>query len=607
MLTLFTYSNQRPAESQVRDLIIKDRSYTYLTSTKALASERGKDGLIPVEQFFRDDAGEERKMALFADVLREWTKRKYSLAPRGEAKTMLFRAMDEVSKDDISLRNLLRHDFMSWSRLLYDLAAQGIDLRVEELSKIKKNLLVNPKIEDYLKQIQKTFYDNLRRENKKIFEQAIREYLMSNQITTDIVIMEGFTFLTDLQKWFIEQCEKQGKEVVFLAPYNDNQKQAYQIIRNTYDFIWAGRSSITTNELSSKEDVKYIQNKLFFANKTPIFTKQVENVSLRQFVNRDRELQGCLEQIQKWFSEGLYEPEEVVIVTRRAKEFNDRLQDYLSMNPLEFTDQDGKRHLISLPNNPRLLLLTPVGRFILNLYQLWREEGFLLESNEFESIIASGWLGALIQDSTSLFRAAKNQYFTACKTKDEWIEKLEQLEKDSEETADVRLPTKLIDSETVRNWIKVVEMLYSVCHRLFSNKKSPVAEHIEKLQEQLNEMLPEDIRKSEKEVLEKIREVFDELSNYYSIDLTTTEFGDALHAITRGENDNEEEEEQETSNITSHTLRIAIPETLDGMQFKAVIYVGCDNVHAPVLYPEPWSHFILMEEEIICTKRDICS
>ncbi|MDT9722275.1 hypothetical protein QVE09_25525 [Paenibacillus sp. ClWae2A] len=591
MLTLYTYDNQRPAESEIKNLIIKERSYTYLTATMAIATQREKDGLIPAEQVFQDDEGKDRKKALFADVLREWTKREYLLAPRGEAKTMLFRAMDEVSKDDISLRNLLRHDFMSWSRLLYDLAAQGIDLRIEELSKIKKDQLVNPKIEDYLKEIQKTFYDNLRRENKKIFEQAIREYLTNNQITTDIVIMEGFTFLTDLQKWFIEQCEKQGKEVFFLAPYNDNQKQAYQIIRNTYDFVWAGRISIETSKLSTKEDIKYIQNNLFADSEPQIFPEQVENVSLRQFVNRDRELQGCLEQIEKWFSEGLYQPEEIVIVTRRAKEFNDRFQDYLSMKPLEFTDENGNKHLVTLPNNPRLLLLTPVGRFILNLYQLWHEEGFLLESNEFESIIASGWLGASIQDSTSLFRAAKNQYFTACKTKDEWIEKLEQLERYSEETDDVRLPTKLIDSETVRNWNKVVEMLYSVCYRLFSNKKSPVAEHIEKLQEQLNEMLPEDIRKSEKEVLEKIREVFDELSNYYSIDLTTTEFGDALHAITRGENDNEDEEEQEKSDVKSHNLRIVIPETLDGIQFKAVIYVGCDNVHSPVLYPEPWPFY----------------
>ncbi|MGY5484116.1 hypothetical protein [Paenibacillus sp. ALE2] len=594
MLTLFTYENQRPDRSQIQEFIIKECSFTYLTATKALASKREEDALIPNEQCFKDEKGHERKMALFAEVLRGWTKQKYKLASRGESKMMLFRAMDEVSINNPRLRDLLRHDFASWSRLLYELAAQGINLHYMQLPRDKQERLVNPMIEGYLKEIQHSFYKRLELENKRLFEEVAREYILENSPPTNLVIMEGFTYLTDLQRWFIEQCDKQGKDVIFLVPYREEQLQAYQIIRNTYDFVWNNRRSIETDPQSNNEDITHVQNHLLQTKKYPDFNGNVNNVVLKQYVNRDRELQGCLAQIKEWFENHEYEPKDIAIVMRRTNEFNDRLRDYLAMNPVFFTDREtGLKRQVQLATNPRLLLLTPVGRFILTLYQLWHNDQLLLESDAFESILASGWLGAVIQDSTPAFRAVKYQYFTECRTKEEWINGLKQLERDSEETKNLRLPIKLIDSEIIRKWKKVVELLDQVCFRLFYNGESSFGEHIKKLQEQLNEMLPNDLRKAEREVLEQIQAVFEDLSAYYSIPITTGEFGDALHAITRGNSENKEEEQDESDiNIDNASLRVVIPETLDGMLYKAVIYVGCDNVHAPALYPEPWPFYI---------------
>ncbi|MFG0216650.1 hypothetical protein ACFU8X_26700 [Brevibacillus porteri] len=212
MLTLYTYENQRPDREIIEKYIIKGLKYTYLTATAALATQREKDKLIPDEQRFTDVDGQERKYALFGDVLRAWAKEEFSLSSRGDEKTMLFRAMDEVSKGNTQLRDLLRHDFSSWIRILYDLAAEGIDLRKTQLPQEKRDQLVNPLIETHLKNIQSFFYNSLDKEGKQLFESAVREYLSLKPAPTDLVIMEGFTFLTELQVWLLQNCEKRGRK-----------------------------------------------------------------------------------------------------------------------------------------------------------------------------------------------------------------------------------------------------------------------------------------------------------------------------------------------------------------------------------------------------------
>ncbi|RNB92512.1 hypothetical protein EDM56_02115 [Brevibacillus fluminis] len=604
MLTLFTYENQRPNRTVLEKFVFKGRKYTYLTATKALAVKRVEDGVIPDEQLLNDEKGNSRKLALFAEVIRAWTKREFDLSSRGEEKTMLFRAMNEVSKGDPKLRDLLRHDFPSWIRILYDLAGQGIDLRSVNLPADKRNQLVNPVIETHLKDIQSSFYNMLDREGKKVYEAAARDYLSTSPVPFDLVVMEGFTFLTDLQKWFIKQCDESGKEVVFLVPYREQQQKAYRIITETYQFVGKNRFKLDTPLLSDQEDIAHIQKYLLQTGEPVRYPAPTANVILRQYANRDRELQGCLGELKEWFESGLYEPKDVAIVMRRSKEFIDRLRDYMAMKPLQYIDKaSGQKKNVELATNPRLLLLTPMGRFILTLYQIWQDNKLYLESNELESIISSGWLGATVQDSTPTFRAVKYQYFTTCRTKDDWVNVLNQLKHDCEEETIFRVPVKLADAEIIRKWIEVIHLLDSVCSRLFRLGEKSVARHIQILQEELNKMLPKDLRKAERQVLEHIQSVFKDLSNFYSIPITTEEFGDAIHALTRGQSEEEEDDDQEIDDANPAQLRIVTPETLDGMLYKAVIYVGCDNVHAPVLYPEPWPFYTDGREQHLAKER----
>lgn len=605
MLTLFTYENQRPDRSVIERNIIKGRKYTYITATKALASVREREGLIPEHQHLEDDRGDRRKMILFSNIIRAWTKQTYALSSRGEEKVMLFRAMNEVSKGTTQLRDLLRHDFASWIRILYGLAALGIDLRYTSLPEEKRKQLVNPVIETHLKDIQSSFYIRLEAEGKKLFEAAARDYLKTTSSPTSLIIMEGFTYFTDLQEWFIEQCSKQGKEIVFIVPYRECQKQAFSIIEETYKIVASHcRFTLDTPEISENTDVTFLQKKLLHNESNAVFPDPVLNVCLSQYPNRDRELQGCIVQLKRWFDSG-YEPKEVVVVMRRSKEFIDRLRDYMAMNPLFYQDKKTKEtRKVELVTNPRLLLLTPVGRFILNLYQIWQENSLHLQADLLESVLSSGWLGARVQDLTPVFRAVKYQYFTTCRSKEEWLFVLQQLEQDSEKDTVFRLPVQLVDKETVRKWREVIELLDRVCNRLFNQNEISVARHIEILQEELNQMLPKDLRKAERIVLMKIQDVFKELSTYFSIPLTTEEFGDAIHALTKGGNTDEEDENQnDGEELNADLLRIVTPETMDGMAYKAVLYLGCDNVHVPVLYPEPWPFYLDGRVKHLMTER----
>ncbi|NRR19748.1 hypothetical protein [Brevibacillus sp. MS2.2] len=604
MLTLFTYENQRPDRELIEKFIIKDRKYTYLTATKALATQRENDHLIPDDQRFMDDDGQERTKALFADVIRAWTKEEFVLSSRGDEITMLFRAMDEVSKGNTHLRDLLRHDFSSWIRILYELAAEGIDLRKTQLPQEKRDQLVNPLIETHLKNIQASFYNSLDKEEKRLFESAAREFLAAKTAPNELVIMEGFTFLTELQKWLIQNCEKKGKEVAFIVPYREQQKQAYRIITENYGFVWGNRYSLETDHLSNKEDISHVQNYFLQSGKQVRFVGATSNVIMKQFANRDRELQGCLEQLKEWFETGDYQPKDVAIVMRRSKEFIDRFHDYMAMNRLSYTDKEsGQKRRVELASSPRLLLLTPMGRYILTLYQIWQGNKLVLEPNALESILSSGWLGASVQDSTPAFRAIKHQYFTHCRIKEDWINVLNQLQLDCEKETNFRLPVKLVDDDIIRNWIEVIQLLDSVCSRLFSNGETSVARHIQMLQEELSKMLPKDLRKAEREVLEQIQSVFQDLSEYYSIPITTEEFGYAIHALTKGQREEEEDQDQDNAELNPALLRIVTPESIDGMLYKAVIYVGCDNVHVPVLYPEPWPFYVDGREEHLAKER----
>lgn len=593
MLIWYRYKKARPDDSLIQQQIIGNRPYIYITATKALSRERRS--LIPDSQY-REENGKQKRHVVFADFIRMWLKdHRYSIASRLEEKTVLSRAMERAASGNEKLVDLFRKDARSWTRVLTRLAAEGVDTSRHPLPDHLQKLLVNPVIEAHLNKIQQEFYIELKRLNLRFFDEAARHFLLTSCNSWPLVIMEGFTYFTELQKLFIEACIKQDIDICFITPYSCEQVYGFDIIDRTYRSLPGVQiQDLDTDPASQQDDLNFVQEKLF-ANRFTTRTFASLSVRLTEYPNRDREMLACIEQLRTWFQNEKYKPNEVVIVMRQSKEFIDRLHDHLAMNPLTYPIVENgtivqKEVMMFTPQ--RLLLLTPVGRFILTLYNIWKKNALHMEINNFETILASGWLGARIQDSASLFRAVKYQYFSHCVTKEDWINAFDLFHKQQMEYE--RLPHGLISRQTLKKWKEALQMLDQVCNRLFTSGTQSIAGHIKILENELMKLIPKKLRSAERQVLEQIRRVFEELSTYYSIEITTEEFGDALHAITRAnpeEDEEDEEDTEETNYDPEDTLRIVTPETLDNLTKRAVLYVGADSMHIPALYTEQWPFY----------------
>lgn len=588
MQYLYTYEQSRPTDDQIRDEIIAGREYMFITATKALARERRN--LIPSDQQSKRDL---KPVALFGDVLRTLLLQNHiPFATRGEEKTFLNRALKNVSGGNSSIFELLRKDASSLLRVLYDLGAQGIDLRNGGIPLPKLDLLVDQKLGTYLVQIHNEFHRQLQQEKLALFDCAGRGFLSGGSFRPKtVVILEGFTYFTDLQKFFIDTCIGRDIELFFVVPNRDSQVKGFAVIQRTYKAIpRLVHRSFKTAPLSSKEDLQYVQTNLFSLDYLT-YKGSVGTLSINQYPNRDREILACIQQMQKWFADKTYKPSDVVVVMRRSKEFLDRFRDHLAMNPLVYYPEGSVTPVdVELFLPPRLLLLTPVGRFILKLYGIWENGQLRLTMEDMETILASGWLGSRIQDSASQYRAMKQQYFRHCQTRQDWDAALNRLVSNTRPEYE-RLPSALVNRHNINLWQRAIQMLERVCNQLFVSGQKKIADHIRLLQAELAQLLPKRMRQAEKEVLEQIQRVFTELSEYYSIPITSEEFGEALHALTRGTTEEEADEDDDEVDAQDHVLRIVTPETLDGLSKKAVMYVGADSLHAPVLYAEPWPFY----------------
>ncbi|ERM19684.1 hypothetical protein [Brevibacillus laterosporus] len=586
---LCTYENSRPSDELIKQELIAGRSYLYITATKALAHERKE--LITETQIWDD-----KRCVLFSDFVQGSLKQAgVKFATRGEEKTFLKRALKEVAADDTLLHDLFNKDTNSFLRVFYDLATQGIDLRYTSLPQEKLDCLVNPELGTHLIAIHNAFHNEMEAKNRMLFESAARKFLLNEFAPESVVVMEGFTFFTELQKLFIQICLNKNIQLYFVVPLNPNQPKGFAIISDTYSLVPnIINKALQTPPNSEKEDLNFLQKNLFSDN-TVNYSGDISSIILKKYPNRDREMLACIDQLQVWFADKTYKPDDVVIVMRRSKEFIDRFRDHLAMSPLLFySDTSSEPIPVTLSIQPRLLLLTPVGRFVLTLYRIWEDGNLKLTMDELETILASGWLGPRLQDSASLFRSVKHQFFSNCETKEQWNLVLERLIQEHK-TQYKRLPLYLLelDHHMLAKWKEVVSLLESACVRLFVRGQKTIASHIELLQAEMKKLLPKRLRREEQEVLEQIQQVFEELGSYYSIDITSSEFGEAIHALTRGTTEQEEEEDEDNDKHSNedYVLRIVTPETLDGLNKPAVLYVAVDSQHSPVLYSESWPFY----------------
>jgi hypothetical protein len=477
-------------------------------------------------------------------------------------------------------------------KALAELASDGHDLTMGIPNHLKSQL-VNPFVGILLEELQREYYREFKDNNKRLFEKEARVQIPHLPLA-DVIILEGFTYFTPLQKYFVNECHRSGNDVVFIVPFNKTQDKGFERIKTTYfhdqDFNTLTHEHWYNPPVSDKEDITILQKHLF-GNPFLKIENEVRNVHLISYPNRDREILSCIETIKEWF-DGDYKPSEVAIVVRNLHEFKEIFQDFVHAAQLTYKTEKGERIPVTFPSPSRLLLLTPVGRFILTLYDIWYNNELHISNEQLETVLSSGWLGASSQDSTIEFRAVKHQFFLHCETRRDWTIAFDELERLKREELAVseRMPLTIVTEKNIQQWRNTLGLLEEICKRIFLSTTEGISEHIKILQDQLNLLEVENIRQHEQDVLQKIQDVFSELQELYAIPMTTSEFGEALHALV-SKNVKDEEEDDKGHPDQESMLWIATPEGIDGLERKAILYMAVDNQHVPAQLPMSWPFF----------------
>ena len=548
-------------------------SYTYVVATAALSSRRKRDGFglqhqrDPHPRPRAEDPDEPHlvfhhvvRILLGAPVL-----------TRAEEQTLVARAAQAVARGDEAAAAALRHDVFAWRDALRQLDEHGYDLGAGLPPEVADHV-VHPEVGRVLRDLQGEYHALQKQEQKRPFEAAARAFLEGPFRPTPLVVMEGFSRLTPLQRLFLDQCCRHGARVALIHPYNAEQALGFDAIRGTYADWWEDPPvTLPTGPFESPDSLATLKTHLF-AREGPEETPPADGcVTAEAFAHRNREVAACVRRVQTYLEEGVYEPGDLTVVSRDPAGYGPLL--------LEEAEMQGIADLFAIP--PRDLLLTPLGRFVLTLYEVWRADKLELSAEAFETVLASGWLGSKAQASADAFAAAAPQLFARCRTYDDWTGTLALLETVALRKGS-RMPIASVPDHGAELWRWVLGEIVRLCQRLFSVGPQSIGAHIRTLLDELEQLDPKRIRTAEREVLARIEEVLAPLTEGASIEMTAEEFGAVLNRLGR------EEPEDDGLDDKRAQVRVTSPEGIDGTERCVVFYLGADDRRLPRGYSDPW-------------------
>jgi hypothetical protein len=544
-------------------------TYTYVTATAALAARRKREGFGQRHQVDPqarpNDPNAGQPHLVFHNVLRVLLNTQ--VLTRAEEQTLVTRAAHVVANEDAAAAAALRRDVFAWRDALRELDERGFDLR-NGLPAEVANRIVHPGVANVLVQLQQEYRRLQDIEEKKPFEAAARAFLEYNFRPTPLIIMEGFSRFTPLQLLFIDRCLHHGARVVFIHPYSAEQTLGFEAIRTTYATWWKEPPiTIQTSAFNSQESLVTLKTHLFSHGGN--FTPPNDGAVLAEaYAHRNREVSACVQRVSNYLKEGR-EARDITIISRDPAGYNPLL--------LEEAELYGIADRFAIP--PRNLLLTPLGRFVLTLYDVWQDSAIDLSADAFETILASGWLGSKAQASADAFAMATPQLFARCRSYEDWITVLQVLE-NAPLRIDSRLPIATISKETCRLWRVILNQVVQLCRNLFSAGHQSIGRHIRLLLDELEQLNPQSIRDAERQVLVRLEQVLLPLTEGASIGMTAKEFGAILANLGYEEADEVEDQPQQVA-VTS-------PEGIDGTERPIVFYLGADDRSLPRPYSDPW-------------------
>ncbi|GGS37507.1 nuclease-related domain-containing protein [Deinococcus knuensis] len=581
-LTLVTYAGQTPSDQDLRTHLFEEegeqiRPYTYLVATSLLAQQR--EHLAPDHQ-----RGEQGPHLMFKRAVRYFlTSRQIRMASRSEEQVLLGRALKAAAGNHPGRQAQLRQDLFRWQKAFAELAERGADVsggflnqRVQPLTPQLGQIMqsAQPLLMQAAQQAQPT--------PTPTFEMAAHAYFASEHYRpTPVIYMEGFTFLTPLQHHFIHCSLARGANVYLIYPNRASQEDGYAVMADTYQrfddpsYGPVRRRTLRTAEPAGDSDLRQVQAHLF-SDTVRVPQRNDGTLNLQAYSHLHEEVNGALRLVQGHLASGK-KASDLVLVTRDPDRYRAVLSEQADLLGIELN--------LSLP--PRALLLTPTGRFILTLYDIWRGGDLQVTPEQVESVLRSGWLGGPARVSARTFADVQPQFFDRCRTPEDWVRAFQDLRTHLREGAPVlRSPASVVTQEQVILWEGVLGTVTDLSRRLFSSSERSIGAHVQHLLRELDALPTAQTMDEERELLQALRSALEELATLSSLSLNGEEFGEVISGLVRQREGGTEPDEE--SPPQKGKVAVVAPESLDGATRSVVVYLGVDHRKVPRLNPSAW-------------------
>lgn len=549
--------------AEIPELDDEQVTWCYIVATGALERLRAKDFHSPLQSVEPDDAERAGPVMVFHKVMRHWVRERK--LRRMEERTLLLRAMREMAAVDEHRRSMLEHDVLAWRDVLVHLDEEGLQLD-GPLPEDFVDSLVRPSLGPFIQDLQSRFREIVEAHGVGgTYERIVRRFLEDGFRPPNVVVMEGFTRLTGLQRLFVQRCVEQGALLVLVLPYCESQSRGFEAVRSNWDGLWDGADHREIfNRIPPCDRLQWLQSQAFSDQTPPPRPALDDTVTVRIFTHPNSEVSGVLDEIKSALQEQV-DPSEMVVVTRDPGT-------YLPLI-LEEAEIRGVQEWFHIP--PRILMLTPVGRFALGLYESW--DGALhLQAAQLESFLSSGILGRRAQETATAFRGLRAQLFELCLRREEWEAALTACGAAANDLGPrSRLPVATVEPADIDLWRVMIGRIESMCQRLSVGGERPVGEHLEILLDELSHLDHLGLRKAERSILAKIREALEEVAHDPAIILSTNEFGEVLVGLANAR------DEQGEQDYKPGKISVAASESVDGVAVRRVFAIGVDDARVP--------------------------
>ena len=192
----------------------------------------------------------------------------------------------------------------------------------------------------------------------------------------------------------------------FIRPFRAVQAEGFEAVEETYrDLLALPHKDVREQMRRMREQTALValQHSLF-SEEIEQGEREAGSVVIEAYPTRQREVAACVSHLKSHLDAN---PEhQIAVVTRDPLKYRTLLREEAALLDSAFAER------FDIP--PVHLLLTPVGRFVLSIYDSWQGGRLVLNVEQFRRILSSGWLGRRAKNSVPLFQSIKSAFFERC-------------------------------------------------------------------------------------------------------------------------------------------------------------------------------------------------